>query len=94
MPQLGFESFVSQYFWLVVIFFTLYFIMVNKLIPLISETIKARNNLDTKIKVQKSIVKDTSLIKEIASLKFNPSLYSTSYNATFSRSFISWANKF
>ena len=93
MPQLSIETFVSQYFWLVLIFFTLYFLMVTKFIPLISETLKARNTLDIKEKVQKKQIKETSLIKEIVSLKFNPTLYSTTYNATFTRSFISWANK-
>ena len=58
MPQLSIETFVSQYFWLVLIFFTLYFLMVTKFIPLISETLKARNTVDSKIKVQKNLVKE------------------------------------
>jgi hypothetical protein len=94
MPQLSLETFVSQYFWLIVTLFALYFIMVTKLLPLISECFKARSNLETKVaNVQKNIVKDSLLIKDIASLQFNPTLHSTSYYNTFSNNFLTWSNK-
>ena len=66
MPQLSVETFVSQYFWLVIIFFTLYFIMVNKLLPLISEAYKVRSVLENSVKTKehKNIVKDSALIKD------------------------------
>jgi len=67
--------------------------MVTKLLPLISEGYKARSNIDTKVKVQKNIVKDSLLIKDIASLQFAPTSYSTSYNSAFSKNFLSWSNK-
>jgi hypothetical protein len=92
MPQLSFETFVSQYFWLVFTLFALYFIMVTKLLPLISESYKARSNVDTDVKVLKSNVKDSLLIKDIASLQFTQTLYSTSYNYAFSNNFLSWSN--
>lgn len=93
MPQLSFETFVSQYFWLVFTLFALYFIMVTKLLPLISESYKIRSNLDTKVKVQKIIVKDSLLIKDIASLQILPTISHTSYNHTFSKNFLNWSNK-
>jgi len=67
--------------------------MVTKLLPLISESYKARSNVDTNVKVLKSNVKDSLLIKDIASLQFTPTLYSTSYNSAFSKNFLSWSNK-
>jgi hypothetical protein len=94
MPQLSLETFVSQYFWLIVTLFTLYFIMVTKLLPLISEAFKVRSNLETKVaNVQKNIVKDSLLIKDIASLQFVPTLSSTSYYSPFANNFLAWSNK-
>lgn len=95
MPQLAFETFVSQYFWLVFTLFTLYFILVTNLLPLISESYKARLNIDTKVKVLKNVVKDSLLIKEIASSHFFNTQYSSvdSYTSTFNKNFINWSNK-
>ena len=94
MPQLCFETFVSQYFWLVLTLFTLYYIIVTKLLPLISNSFKARSNIDGIVKIQKSKIKDSLLIKDIASLQFVPSLINHSYNSTFSNNFFTWSNKF
>ncbi len=93
MPHLSIETFVSQYFWLVFTLFALYFIMVTKLLPLISESYKARSNVDTDVKVQKNIVKDSVLIKDIASLQFTPSISSTSHSSAFTKNFLTWSNK-
>jgi hypothetical protein len=63
--------------------------MVTKLLPLISETYKARSNVDTNVKgVQKNIVKDSGLIKNIASLQYTPTLYSASYTSDFTKNFL------
>ena len=94
MPQLALETFFSQYFWLVVIFFTLYFIMINKLIPSISEALKIRNTkLEVKGKVTSHIVKDSSLIKDIATFKLNSNFNTTSYSPDFNNNFLSWSSK-
>jgi len=61
--------------------------MVNKYIPLISEGFKARANIDTKVNVHKNLIKDTVLIKDIASLQFTPSLNIPSYNTAFANNF-------
>jgi|SouAtlMetagenome_1021521.scaffolds.fasta_scaffold22055_2 hypothetical protein len=42
MPQLATESFVSQYFWLIITLSLLNFIIVSNVIPNISLTLKAR----------------------------------------------------
>lgn len=43
MPQLAIESFVSQYFWLLVIFFSVYLYSITYIIPRISILFKSRN---------------------------------------------------
>lgn len=44
MPQLWTETFVSQYFWLIATFLTLYVFVYTVLIPNIAIAIKTRNN--------------------------------------------------
>ncbi len=44
MPQLWVETFVTQYFWLIACFLTLYVFIYTELIPNISIAIKTRNN--------------------------------------------------
>jgi len=57
MPQLWIETFVSQYFWLLLILFTFYYFITTKVIPTISETIKTRQ-----ISENKELKLDTNLI--------------------------------
>ena len=45
MPQLSIETFVSQYFWLVVLFFYFYLQMVNRVIPKIAQILKIRKEV-------------------------------------------------
>ena len=44
MPQLWIETYVTQYFWLLLTFLTLYIFNFKHIIPSISLTIKTRNN--------------------------------------------------
>lgn len=48
MPQLWTETFVSQYFWLLLILLTFYFFIATKVIPNIANAIKARQIVDNK----------------------------------------------
>lgn len=48
MPQLWIETWVSQYFWLLVILFFFHFYMVNNVIPTIATIFKIRKTLGTK----------------------------------------------
>jgi len=53
MPQLWIETFVTQYFWLLLILFSFYYFITTQVIPNISETIKARQISDNKdIKIE------------------------------------------
>lgn len=48
MPQLWIETWVSQYFWLLVILFCFHFYMVNSVIPTIATIFKIRKTLGAK----------------------------------------------
>lgn len=47
MPQLWTETFITQYFWLLLILLTFYYFIATKVIPVISESIKARQITET-----------------------------------------------
>jgi len=94
MPHLSIETFVSQYFWLVVVFFSLYYILTTKLLPLISEAYKARSGFNEVVgdSTHSKVVKDSSLIKDIALLNFNSAITHPSYNSQFTKNFLTWSN--
>lgn len=45
MPQLNIETFVTQYFWLIVILFGFYIVVVTTIIPSIASSLKLRKKL-------------------------------------------------
>lgn len=47
MPQLWIETWVTQYFWLLVVLFFFHFFMVNKVIPSIASILKIRKQLSS-----------------------------------------------
>lgn len=47
MPQLSMETFISQYFWLVVVLMMFHFIVSSTIIPNIILTLKARETADS-----------------------------------------------
>lgn len=61
MPQLTFETFISQYFWLLVIIGVIYYLLVTKFLPSISEVIKARKVLENQDITQKKYRKYRSI---------------------------------
>ena len=73
MPQLDITSFTSQIFWLIVCFFSMYFIMANFIVPRISGVINARQKkIDDSItqadyfkeEAEKSLSKYQDMIKK------------------------------
>jgi len=68
MPQLWVETFVSQYFWLLLTFLTLYLFIYNFVLPNISLSYKARNiqqNVELVIKEEQN---ENELAKNITNL--------------------------
>lgn len=53
MPQLALESYASQYFWLLVIFFSFYYLSITQIIPRISTIMKSREKISEHIADQK-----------------------------------------
>lgn len=54
MPQLALETFITQYFWLLVIFFSFYFISVTSVIPRISTLMKSREKISASTTTEES----------------------------------------
>ena len=66
MPQLSIETFVSQYFWLLVIFFSFLYVSTVYVIPKISKIQKIRNLIgkETTIETTKINTKGTEFLKD------------------------------
>jgi len=72
MPQLWTETFVTQYFWLVVIILGFYYIAITEIIPQIAFTLKIRKELEipsTSEKLNKDSI--TSLNSSFINGKFS-----------------------
>lgn len=61
MPQLALETFVSQYFWLLVIFFSFYFISITTVIPRISTLMKSREKISGSTATEETVKSEKSI---------------------------------
>jgi F0F1-type ATP synthase membrane subunit b/b' len=66
MPQLSIETFVSQYFWLLVIFFSFLYVSTVYVIPKISKIQKIRNLIGKETVIETTNIKKegTELLKD------------------------------
>ncbi len=94
MPQLKLETFVTQYFWLIVILLGFYYVLVTIIIPRISEVIKTRKKLET-VSLKTSEIDTLSYNKSlvIQSLITSPKAESNS-QAIFKKNIESWASNY
>jgi len=58
MPQLSIETFVSQYFWLLVIFFSFVYVTTIYVLPKISKIQKIRNLIGKETKIETKVIKE------------------------------------
>lgn len=65
MPQLWIETWVTQYFWLLVIMFFFHFYMVNKVIPSIATILKIRKTLNIKTESSNNVTLNSSEFKVV-----------------------------
>ncbi len=93
MPHLMIETFMSQWIWLVIILFVLYYQIITVLIPKVSNSFKARRELessDNLIKGHNNLINDDNLSLNIS----NPLV---SLNSDFLKAykvgFASWSAK-
>jgi hypothetical protein len=59
MPQLDSLTYFSQYFWFVLIFFSFYILLDNKILPVIAKIFKVRNKIKLNSKVLSENLKDS-----------------------------------
>lgn len=59
MPQLDSLTYFSQYFWFVLIFFSFYILLSNKILPVIAKIFKVRNKIKLNSKVLSENLKDS-----------------------------------
>ena len=66
MPQLSIETFVSQYFWLFLVFFGFLYVSSIYLLPTISKIMKIRNLIGKEINTKEEIseIKGKKLLEE------------------------------
>lgn len=67
MPQLAIETYFTQYFWLIVILLTFYYLLATKILPEIAEILKTRKKIDS-ITVTTSTVSENQLNNKINTL--------------------------
>lgn len=63
MPQLSFETFVSQYFWLVVILLSFYYLCATQILPKIGEAFKTRRRIESTASSAGEKSLDTTVVK-------------------------------
>lgn len=59
MPQLNIETFVTQYFWLIIVLFGFYIIVVTTIIPSIASSLKLRKKLTISEDAPENIITET-----------------------------------
>jgi hypothetical protein len=103
MPQLAIETFVSQYFWFIVILLAFYFITITQVIPRISEIMKTRKKCASyvseasyiKINISNNNTNDIMKVwKNVSLTNKNPdSLTINSNNIELTKATESWVKK-
>lgn len=71
MPQLNIETFVTQYFWLIVVLFGFYIVVVTAIIPSIASAIKLRKKLTIAEEIEGA---EASAVAETTATGFNISV--------------------
>ncbi len=90
MPQLDPISYFTQYFWLMVVFFTLYVIVATNILPHIGKILKTRNKLKTNKTV--TLNKGTSEITNFEKVLMNSLLQTKNINANIIENGKTWFN--
>jgi len=90
MPQLDPISYFTQYFWLMVVFFTLYVIVATNILPHIGKILKTRNKLKTNKTV--TLNKGASEITNFEKVLMNSLLQTKNINANIIENGKTWFN--
>ena len=90
MPQLDPIAYFTQYFWLMVVFFTLYIIIATNILPHIGKILKTRNKLKSN-KVA-TVNKATTEITNFEKVLMNSLLQTKNINANIIENGKTWFN--
>ena len=90
MPQLDPISYFTQYFWLMVVFFTLYIRVATNILPHIGKILKTRNKLKTNKTI--SLNKGTSETTNFEKVLMNSLLQTKNINANIIENGKNWFN--
>jgi hypothetical protein len=85
-----FETFMSQWIWLIIFIFALYYKLVTDLIPKISNSFKARRNLESGDVVHAASAQAADLNLDLTS-PATKSLNSSAYSSVFTKNFTAWS---
>ncbi len=99
MPQLSIETFVTQYFWLVVILFVFYYISAAIIIPQISAIIKTRNKLSVvpsskDLSESSNTILGKSILSQALSIKSSSIPSTANFSTVFKKVNKNWIKKF
>ena len=90
MPQLDPIPYFTQYFWLIVVFFSLYIIVATNILPKISKILKTRNKLkSTKLTLSNKTSTETSNFEKVL---MNSLLQTKNINANIIENGKNWFN--
>lgn len=78
MPQLWTETYVSQYFWLIIILGTFNYFFVNKIVPAIARNIKARKKTGV-ITLEEKNIEGKTINVSIPSIMLTPATSQISF---------------
>ena len=100
MPQLSIETFVTQYFWLVVFLLFFYYLSAAVIIPKFSTIIKTRNKISTVSSTStmedsnNTIMGKSILTQAFTTKSANISKVSTNYNSIFKKVNKDWIKNY
>ncbi len=96
MPQLSIETFVTQYFWLVIFLFTNYILSATIYLPRFAEILKLRKKLessDSLISENKSLLASQQILSQVLQ-KFNYTNSANKYDLVFVQVNNNWADSY
>lgn len=91
MPQLNIETFVTQYFWLIVILFGFYIVVVTTIIPSIASSFKLRKKLTVSEDAAEELNSSASTQEAVWTLNVSHALWEGDKSSTLSNS--GWIEK-
>ncbi len=91
MPHLMFETFMSQWIWLIIFIFALYYQLVTNLIPKISNSFKVRRDLGSAEVAHVTSAHTGAELSLDLAIPSSKAANSSVYTSKFSKNFTTWS---